>query len=83
MTNKICVSGLPPTMTSEKIKELLSGVEDIKKIAIVRDKSTNLAKIGLVELSSSEDAQKAIKILNGKVINGRTITASEVRPIKI
>ncbi|MBI4134175.1 MAG: RNA-binding protein, partial [Candidatus Terrybacteria bacterium] len=35
---------------------------------------------GFVEMSSDEEAQKAIQMFNGKELDGRTITVNEARP---
>jgi len=34
-----------------------------------------------VEMSTAEDAQKAIEALNGKELDGRTLTVNEARPM--
>lgn len=35
---------------------------------------------GFVEMSSEDEAQKAIEMLNGKNLDGRSITVNEARP---
>jgi len=37
---------------------------------------------GFVEMSSEEEAQKAIKMFNGKEIDGRNVTVNEARPME-
>lgn len=37
---------------------------------------------GFVEMGSDAEAQKAIEILNGKEVDGRTLTVNEARPLE-
>jgi RNA recognition motif-containing protein len=45
------------------------------------DRETGRSKgFGFVEMSSEDEAQTAIKQMNGKDIGGRPVTVSEARP---
>lgn len=45
------------------------------------DKMSGRSKgFGFVEMSTEAEAQKAIDTLNGKELDGRTITVNEARP---
>jgi len=37
---------------------------------------------GFVEMSSDEEAQKAMEMWNGKELDGRTLTVNEARPME-
>jgi RNA recognition motif-containing protein len=48
---------------------------------IISDKYTNRSKgFGFIEMSESEEAQKAIDTLNGNEFEGRTLKINEARP---
>jgi len=48
------------------------------------DRDTGRSKgFGFVEMGSEEEAQAAIAALNGKEIEGRTITVNEARPREV
>jgi RNA recognition motif-containing protein len=47
------------------------------------DKMSGRSKgFGFVEMSSDEEAQKAIELWNGKDFGGRTLTVNEARPME-
>jgi RNA recognition motif-containing protein len=48
---------------------------------IIMDRETGRSKgFGFVEFASADEAKKAIEGLNGKELQGRTITVAEARP---
>jgi cold-inducible RNA-binding protein len=48
---------------------------------VIIDRETNRSKgFGFVEMSTDDEAQAAIKQVNGKEINGRAVIVSEARP---
>jgi RNA recognition motif-containing protein len=47
------------------------------------DKMTNRSKgFGFVEMATEEEAQKAIAEVNGKELDGRTLTVNEAKPMQ-
>ena len=50
---------------------------------VIMDKMTNRSKgFGFVEMSSDDEAQKAIDMWNGKELDGRALTVNEARPME-
>ena len=50
-------------------------------VTVMRDQATGRPRgFGFVEMSSNEDAQKAIDTLNGSELGGRSLTVNEARP---
>jgi len=48
---------------------------------VITDKFSGRSKgFGFVEMSSDQEAQEAIKKLNGQSLDGRNITVNEARP---
>ena len=83
MAKKLYVGGLPYSTTEDSLKEVFSEVGTVESAVIIMDKMTNRSKgFGFVEMSTEEEAQKAVDTLNGKEIDGRTITVNEARPME-
>ncbi|GAC1692364.1 MAG: hypothetical protein NVS9B9_14750 [Ktedonobacteraceae bacterium] len=52
----------------------------VANASVITDRDTGRSKgFGFVEMSSAEDAQRAIEHLNGTVLGNRTITVNEAR----
>ena len=81
MGAKLYVGSLPYSVNDDKLKELFAEMGTVTSAQVIMDRDTNQSKgFGFVEMSSDEEAQKAIKELNGKEIDGRTIMVNEARP---
>lgn len=82
MAKKLYVGGLAYTTTEEMLKDAFSQVGTVETATIILDKMSGRSKgFGFVEMSTDEDAQKAIEALNGKELDGRTLTVNEARPM--
>jgi len=78
---KLYVGSLPYSITEDELRELFSAFGAIESVRIISDKFTGQSKgFGFVEMVSSEDAQKAIEGMNGKVVGGRTLIVNDARP---
>jgi len=83
MTNKLFVGNLSYGLDDNSLKDAFSQAGTVISASIIIDKRTGRSKgFGFVEMSSSEEAQKAIQMLNGQEVDGRAITVSEARPMK-
>jgi len=83
MAKKLYVGGLSYNTTEDALKELFSQAGAVETVNIIIDKMSGRSKgFGFVEMSSDEEAQKAIEILNGKELDGRTLTVNEARPME-
>ena len=81
MTNKIYVGGLPYSATDGTLQEIFSAHGTVESARVISDKFTGRSKgFGFVEMSSGEEAEKAIQALNGTQLEGRTLTVNEARP---
>ncbi|MBI4812145.1 RNA-binding protein [Candidatus Falkowbacteria bacterium] len=82
MAKKLYVGGLSYTTTEETLKDAFSQVGSVETATIILDKMSGRSKgFGFVEMSTDADAQKAIEALNGKELDGRTLTVNEARPM--
>jgi RNA recognition motif-containing protein len=77
----IFVSNLNFKMTEEKLKEEFEQFGDVSSAKIIKDRESGRSKgFGFVEMANAEEANEAIKQLNGCDIDGRTIVVNEARP---
>ncbi|MBI2010760.1 MAG: RNA-binding protein [Candidatus Colwellbacteria bacterium] len=52
-------------------------------LSFITDRATGRSKgFGFVEMSTDEEAQKAIEMFNGKELDGRTVTVNEAKPME-
>ena len=80
MATKLYVGSLAYSINDDKLKELFEAVGTVTSAQVIVDRDSNQSKgFGFVEMSSEEEAQKAIKELNGKEIDGRAIVVNEAR----
>jgi cold-inducible RNA-binding protein len=70
-------------VTEEDLKKNFGEIGECIAANIVRDKySGNSRGFGFVEMGTEEEAQEAIKRLNGGELSGRKIIVQEARPKK-
>ena len=80
MQAKLYVGNLSYNATDEDLRNLFSKFGAIQSVEIIKDRYTGQSKgFGFVEMSTSEEAQKALE-LNGTDFLGRNINVSEARP---
>ena len=83
MAKKLYVGGLPYSTTDDQLRDAFAGAGTVDSAIIIMDKMSGRSKgFGFVEMSSDEDAQKAIDMWNGKDFGGRTLTVNEARPME-
>ncbi|CAF3886002.1 unnamed protein product [Adineta steineri] len=79
-TNLI-INYLPQTMTQDEIKDLFGSIGTIESCKLVRDKTTGQSLgYGFVNFIRMEDADKAVKTMNGLRLQNKTIKVSFARP---
>ncbi|MBW8002179.1 MAG: RNA-binding protein [Planctomycetes bacterium] len=80
MGKKVYVGNISHDADEANLKTLFSMFGTVKRAYIVTDKRTGESKgFGFVEMSSEEDAQAAIKALDGKDCGGYTVKVSEAK----
>ena len=81
MGSKIYVGGLPYSATDQQLQELFAPHGSVASAKVITDKFTGQSRgFGFVEMSSDEEASKAIAALNGTQMDGRTLTVNEAKP---
>lgn len=77
---KLYVGGLPYAVSDRQLEELFSEHGAVESARVITDRMTGRSRgFGFVEMSSDEEAQAAIESLNGKELDGRTLTVNEAR----
>ena len=81
MAKKLYVGGLSYDTTEATLKDTFAQAGTVESASIIIDKMTGRSKgFGFVEMSTDEEAQKAIEMWNGKELDGRSITVNIARP---
>jgi len=83
MAKKLYVGNLSYNMTEDALKDTFSAAGSVDSAIIIKDKMSGRSKgFGFVEMSTDEEAQKAIEMFNGKELDGRALTVNEARPME-
>lgn len=81
MASKLFVGGLSFTTTTESLREFFAQCGTVESAAVITDKFSGQSRgFGFVEMSTQEEAQKAISQLNGQALDGRTLTVNVANP---
>lgn len=76
------VGGLSYDTTEDALKETFAQAGTVESATIITDRMSGRSKgFGFVEMATDEEATKAVEMLNGKELDGRTITVNEARPM--
>jgi RNA recognition motif-containing protein len=80
MGKKLFVGSLSFDITTADLEALFSQVGSCTSVAVITDRATGRSRgFGFVEMSSPDEAQKAIADLDGHDLHGRAIKVSEAR----
>lgn len=81
MDVKLYVGNLPFDTTEDAIREMFAQCGTVVSVALIKDRATGYSKgFGFVEMSSQQEAQDAIKALNGRVVGERQLSVSIAKP---
>lgn len=81
MAKRLFVGSLPYETTSQQLEELFSQAGKVESVNVITDRYSGRGKgFAFVEMTTEEEAKKAIETLNGYSLNGRSIVVNEARP---
>ncbi len=81
MAMKLFIGGLAYSVTDEELNEFFKAEGKVVSATVIKDKFSGQSKgFGFVEMEDLKEAQNAINNLDGKELNGRTITVNQARP---
>ena len=80
MATKLYVGGLSFDTTDETLRTFFEQVGTVDSASVVADRFSGRSRgFGFVEMATAAEARKAIEELNGKPLDGRTVTVDEAR----
>ena len=81
MSRKLYVGNLPYEVGETELQELFARAGSVESVTVMRDQATGRARgFAFVEMSTPDEAQKAIDQLNAFQLGGRNLTVNEARP---
>ena len=81
MGRKLYVGNLPYSVTDSSLQQMFEAFGGVDSAQVIMDRDTGRSKgFGFVEMKSDQEAQAAIAGMNGKEIDGRSLTVNEARP---
>ncbi|MEI2780727.1 MAG: RNA-binding protein [Candidatus Competibacter sp.] len=81
MGKKLYVGNLSYGISNSDLERMFTAHGAVRSAQVITDRDTGRSKgFGFVEMSSDQEAQAAIAALNGKEVEGRSLTVNEARP---
>ncbi len=81
MSIKLYVGGFSYSTTEEQLNNMFAAHGKVLSAKIITNRDTGDSKgFGFVEMSELKEGQEAIKALNGKESNGRSLVVNQARP---
>lgn len=81
MAKKLFVGSLPYSTTQAQLEEMFAKIGTVSTIQLITDKYSGQSKgFAFVEMATDEEAEKAIKELNGFNLDGRAMVVNVARP---
>ncbi len=81
MATKLFVGNLSFNTTEGELLDLFKQVGNVESCELIMDKFTNKSRgFAFVQMSTQEEATKAIAELNGRALDGRELNVNEAKP---
>ena len=81
MGKRLYVGNLDYGVTDSDLEQMFAPHGTVQSAQVIMDRDTGRSKgFGFVEMGSDQEAQAAIAALNGKEVDGRSLTVNEARP---
>ncbi|MDD5541569.1 MAG: RNA-binding protein [Acidobacteriia bacterium] len=81
MENKLYVGNLSYSVSEADLQNLFAQAGTVSSVTVVTDRDTGRSKgFAFVEMSTQEEAQKAITMFNGTALQDRAIAVNMARP---
>jgi len=83
MNNKLFVGSLPFRLSEQELADHFAQAGQVVSAKIILDRATGRSKgFGFVEMGTPEEATKAISMLNGSDLGGRSISVDMAKPME-
>ena len=81
MGNKLYVGNLTYSVTDDNLQQHFAEFGTVQSAKVMTDRDSGRSKgFGFVEMGSNDEAQAAIRGLNGQSVDGRALVVNEARP---
>lgn len=81
MENKLYVGNLSYSTTEDDLSNLFAEAGSVQSVALIKDRDSGRSKgFAFVEMSTDDEAQKAIDQFHGQEFQGRPLTVNVARP---
>ena len=81
MAKKLYVGNLSYGTTDSDLRTMFEEFGSVESAQVITDRESGRSKgFGFVEMGSQQEAEAAIKALNGKDMDGRALTVNEAKP---
>ena len=79
--NRLYVGNLAYSVTDESLQRAFSAHGSVTSAKVMMDRDSGRSKgFGFVEMATDEEAQAAIRAMNGVSLDGRAINVNEAKP---
>lgn len=78
---QLAINSLSWATTERKLRSLFSSIGKVEDVTLIKNLSGESIGNAFITMSKESDAETAIEILNGKVVDGKTIRVG-VSPLK-
>ncbi|MDA8088567.1 MAG: RNA-binding protein [Nitrospiraceae bacterium] len=79
-SKKLYVGNLSYSVNEDELREMFREAGEVQSVKIINDETGRSKGFGFVEMSTDEEAEKAIASFNGKTLKDRGLNVSEARP---
>jgi RNA recognition motif-containing protein len=81
MNNKLFVGNLSFNTTENDLQDAFAAHGTVLEANLMTDRESGRPRgFGFVTMSTEEEAQKAVEVLNGALLDGRNLTVNVARP---
>ncbi len=77
----IYVGNLSTTVNENDLREAFQAFGEVSRAAVIKDKFSGESRgFGFIEMPKKEEADRAISMMNGKDLKGRSAKVNEAKP---
>jgi cold-inducible RNA-binding protein len=81
MAQKLFIGGLSFSTSNERLREFFAQAGGVESATVVMDRDTGRSRgFGFVEMATAEEAEAAVKKLNGQELDGRALKVELAKP---
>ena len=75
------IGNLNWAVTDDQLRDLFSQAGTVTDAVVIKDRMNNRSKgFGFVQMSTEEEANKAVEMFNGQELDGRELVVNIARP---